>query len=89
MTDTKPAMYYWTKDDLGHEWRILLQGEYEEYEDGNNIVTELEATESYLMTDEKAYPATHTPDVIQDFVEALLDDKDTYVDIQRAYEGEK
>jgi hypothetical protein len=41
------------------------------------------------MTDEKAYPATHVPDVIQDFVETLLDDKDTYVDIQRAYEGEK
>jgi hypothetical protein len=89
MTDTKPAMYYWTKDDLGHEWRILLQGEYEEYEDGNNIVSELEATEYYLMTDEKAYPATNVPDVIVDFVEMLLDDKDTYVDIQREYEGGK
>ena len=89
MSDTKPSMYYLTKDDLGHEWRILLQGEYEEYADGNNIVSELEAIEYYLMTDEKAYPATHVPDVIAEFVEMLLDDKDTYVDIQKAYEGEK
>jgi len=89
MNDTKPKMYYWTKDSLGHEWRILLQGEYEEYPDGNNIVSDLEAIEYYLLTDDKAYPPTHVPDVISEFVEMLLDDKDTYVDVQRAYEEEK
>jgi hypothetical protein len=81
-------MYYWTKDDLDHEWRILIAGEYERYPDGNNIVADLEAVEYYLMTDSKAYPSTHVPDVILEFVEALLDDKDTYLDIQRGYEEE-
>lgn len=81
-------MYYWTKDNLDHEWRILLVGEYEKYEDGNNIVSELDVAEYWLVTDEKAYPETHVPDEISGFVEMLLDDKDTYIDIQREYEKE-
>jgi len=84
----KPHMYYWTKDNLDHEWRILLVGEYEKYEDGNNIVSELDVAEYWLVTDEKAYPETHVPDEISGFVEMLLDDKDTYIDIQREYEKE-
>jgi len=84
----KPHMYYWTKDNLDHEWRILLVGEYEKYEDGNNIVSELDVAEYWLVTDEKAYPETHVPDEISAFVDSLLDDKDTYIDIQREYEKE-
>jgi hypothetical protein len=88
MTMNKPHMYYWTEDDLGHQWRILIQGEYESYPDGNNIVADLEAVEYFLMTDEKAYPETNVPDEITGFVESLLDDKDTYLDIQSGYEEE-
>ena len=31
----KPSMYYWTTDSFNREWRLLVEGEYEEYEDGN------------------------------------------------------
>ena len=81
-------MYYWIKDNLDHEWRVLLVGEYEKYEDGNNIVSELDVAEYWLVTDEKAYPETNVPDEIRAFVDSLLDDKDTYIDIQREYEKE-
>ena len=83
-----PHMYYWTKDDRGHEWRILLVGQYENYEDGNNIVSELYAAEYYSLTDEKTYPEEGVPDEISGFADSLLDDKDTYLDIQREYEAE-
>ena len=84
----KPHMYYWTKDSLDHEWRVLLVGDYETFEDGDAIVSELNATEYWLVTDEKTYPETHVPDEIRAFVDSLLDDKDTYIDIQREYEKE-
>jgi len=81
-------MYYWIKDNLDHEWRILLVGIYEEYEDGNNIVSELDVAEYYLMTDNEIYPPSRVPDEIVGFAETLMDDKDTYLDIQREYEKE-
>lgn len=84
----KPHMYYWTKDSLDHEWRILLVGDYETFEDGDAIVSELEVSEYWLVTDEKAYPETHVPDEIRAFADSLLDEKDTYIDIQREYEKE-
>lgn len=82
-----PQMYYWTKDNTGREWRVLLVGTYEEYEDGNNIVADLYAAEYWLVTEEKKYPEIHVPEEIRAFVDSLLDSKDTYLDIQRAYEG--
>ena len=84
----KPYMYYWTKDDLDHEWRILIAGDYESYPDGDSIVVDLTAVEYYLMTDSKAYPEANVPDEITAFVEALLDDKDTYLEIQKSYEDD-
>lgn len=83
-----PHMYYWTKDSLDHEWRVLLVGDYESFEDGDAIVSELEVSEYWLMSDEKAYPEEKVPDEIRAFVESLLDNKDTYIDIQREYEKE-
>ena len=83
---TNPHMYYWAKDSIGREWRILLVGIYEEYEDGNNIVADLDVDEYYLMTNNEIYPLSRVPEEISGFVEALLDDKDTYLDIQREYE---
>lgn len=88
MTTTNPHMYYWTKDNLDHEWRVLLVGEYEEYEDGNNIVSELEVSEYYLMTDAKAYPEANVPDEIVGFAETLMDDPNTYLEIRAGYESE-
>jgi hypothetical protein len=79
-----PHMYYWTKDELDREWRILLVGIYEKYEDGNNIVSELDVAEYWL--EGEIYPPSRVPNEIRAFVEMLLDDKDTYTDIQREYE---
>ena len=80
-----PHMYYWTKDELGREWRILLVGIYEKYEDGNNIVSELDVAEYWLAG--TIYTPTDVPDEISGFVEMLIDDHDTYKDIQREYEA--
>jgi hypothetical protein len=81
-----PHMYYWTKDELDREWRILLVGIYEKYEDGNNIVSELDVAEYWL--EGEIYNPADVPDEISGFAESLLDDKDTYLDIQREYEAE-
>jgi len=80
----KPHMYYWVKDELDREWRVLIQGEYEKFEDGNNIVADLEVSEYWL--EGKIYQESDVPDEISGFVESLLDDVDTYKDIQREYE---
>ena len=80
-----PHMYYWTKDSLDHEWRILLVGDYETFEDGDAIVSELDVAEYWL--EGKIYTPTDVPDEITGFVDSLLDDKDTYIDIQREYEA--
>lgn len=79
-------MYYWTKDELDREWRVLLVGIYEKFEDGTAIVSELDVVEYYL--EGKIYTPTDVPDEISGFVESLLDDVDTYKDIQREYEAE-
>lgn len=84
-----PHMYYWIKDDNGREWRLLLVGDYEKYEDGNNIVSELYVAEYWLCEGEGiAIGENAAPIEIRAFGEALLDNKDTYLDIQREYEAE-
>lgn len=82
----KPHMYYWTKDEADREWRILLVGEYESYPDGNNIVADLYVAEYYYNG--KIYSEELVPDEISGFADSLLDDVDTYKDIQREYEAE-
>jgi hypothetical protein len=82
----KPHMYYWNKDEADREWRILLAGEYEKYEDGNNIVADLEVMEYYYNG--KTYSEELVPEEIVSFAEMLLDDKDTYKEIQNEYEKE-
>jgi DNA-binding ferritin-like protein (Dps family) len=79
-------MYYWVKDELDREWRVLLVGIYEKFEDGTAIVSELDVVEYYL--EGKIYTPADVPDEITGFVDSLLDDKDTYIDIQREYEKE-
>jgi hypothetical protein len=86
-------MYYWTKDEVGTEWEILLVGDYEMFEDGDAIVSELEVKHYAKITiDEgikiKTYidNPEYVPDEIVGFAEVLMDDKDTYLDIQKDYE---
>jgi len=81
----RPHMYYWVKDELGREWRLLIEGDYESYPDGNNIVSELEITEYYLKG--KIYNEASVPEEISAFGESLVEDVDTYKDIQREYEA--
>ena len=80
----KPHMYYWVNDELGREWEILLEGEYEEYPDGNNIVADLEIVRYRL--NKVVMLDGSIPQEIVDFAEMLLDSSDTYTDIQREYE---
>ena len=47
----KPSMYYWTTDSFNREWRLLVEGEYEAYEDGNNIIADLEVVEYWSEGD--------------------------------------
>jgi hypothetical protein len=82
--ETKPHMYYWVNDNGGFEWEILLEGVYESYPDGNNIVADLDVahySQNKIITDASLVPAE-----IIAFAEALLDDKDTYLEIQKDYE---
>lgn len=87
----KPHMYYWVKDELSREWRVLVEGEYESYPDGNNIVSDLNAVE-YWLSDENGsresnyYPESDVPPEILGFIESVLDDHKTYTEIQREYE---
>ena len=85
MPNMRPHMYYWVNDELGREWEILLEGEYEEYPDGNNIVADLEVTH-YKMDKVEVPDGTRLPQEVVDFVEMLFDSTDTYTDIQREYE---
>ena len=80
----KPHMYYWTKDELNREWEVLLEGEYEEYPDGNNIVADLDVT--HYKLNKVIVPVGLVPQEVLDFAEMLLDSSDTYTDIQREYE---
>jgi len=77
-------MYYWTKDELNREWEILLEGEYEEYPDGNNIVADLDVT--HYKLNKVIVPVGLVPQEVLDFAEMLLDSTDTYTDIQREWE---
>jgi len=89
----KPHMYYWTKDEVGTEWEILLVGDYEMFEDGDAIVSDLDVKHYAKITiDEGVKIKTYidnpeyVPDEIVGFADTLLDDKDTYLDIQKDYE---
>lgn len=84
MPDTRPHMYYWTKDELNREWEVLLEGEYEEYPDGNNIVADLDVT--HYKLNKVIVPVGLVPQEVLDFAEMLLDSSDTYTDIQREWE---
>lgn len=81
-----PHLYYFTEDESGQEWRILIAGEYEKFPDGSAIVADLEAIEYRTIL--KVVPEEEVPEEILAFVDSLLDDKDTALDIQRGYEEE-
>jgi hypothetical protein len=81
---TKPHMYYWVNDNGGFEWEILIEGVYETYPDGTSLVQDLAVThysQTKTIIDEDLVPAE-----IIAFAEALLEDTQTYVDIQKDYE---
>jgi len=79
-----PHMYYWVKDDQDREWRVLLVGIYEKYEDGTAIVSELDVAEYWL--EGQIFGQASVPMEIHAFVHSLLDDGDTYTDILKEYE---
>ena len=85
MSETnKPHMYYWVNDERGFEWEILIEGVYETYPDGTSLVQDLDVThysQNKIITDVSLVPAE-----IIAFAEALLEDTQTYVDIQKDYE---
>ena len=84
---TNPHMYYWVKDDNNREWRLLLVGEYERFEDGTAIVSELEVAEYWLCEGSgMAIGENAAPIEIRAFGESLLEDKDTYTEIKKAFE---
>ena len=87
MSETnKPHMQYWVNDEMGFEWEILLEGVYESYPDGTSIVADLDVahySQTKTIIDEDLVPAE-----IIAFAESLLDDKDTYLEIQKDYEEE-
>ena len=85
MSETnKPHMYYWVFDNDGFEWEILIEGVYETYPDGTSLVQDLVVahySQTKTIIDEDLVPAE-----ITEFAEALLEDTQTYVDIQKDYE---
>ena len=90
----RPSMCYWVNDETGTEWEILLVGDYETFDDGDAIVSELEVKHyAKIKTDEAITFKTiitnpeYVPDEITGFADSLMDDKDTYIDIQREYEA--
>lgn len=81
----KPSMYYWTTDSFNREWRLLVEGEYEEYEDGNNIVADLEVVEYWSEGD-----IFKEEDVLYEIVafgESICEARETYIDMVKEYEG--
>ena len=80
----RPHMYYWTKDELNREWEVLLEGDYESYADGGNIVSELDVT--HYKLNKEIVAVDLVPQEVLDFAEMLLDSTDTYTDIQREWE---
>ena len=84
MPNIRPHMYYWVNDELGREWEVLLEGDYESYSDGGNIVSELDVT--HYKLNKVIVPVGLVPQEVVDFAEMLLDSSDTYTDIQREYE---
>lgn len=78
-------MYYWVNDSMNREWEILIQGEYEAYPDGESVVTELEVVYYSLNNDKHSIDLV--PQEIIDFAEMLMESPQTYIDMQRDYEG--
>ena len=80
----KPYMYYWTNDSFNREWRLLVEGRYEEYPDGNNIVSDLEVVEYWSEGD-----IFKEEDVLYEIVafgESICEAREAYIDIQKEYE---
>jgi len=78
-------MYYWTTDSFNREWRLLVEGEYEAYEDGNNIVADLEVVEYWSEGD-----IFKEEDVLYEIVafgESICEARETYIDMVKEYEG--
>jgi len=92
--NTKPHMFYWYEDEEGSKWELLLEGEYEKYEDGNNIVSELYVkyyAKKKTSSEIEVYvliPEQEVPDEVLGFAEMLMDDHKTSLEIQREYESE-
>jgi len=92
--NTKPHMFYWYEDGEGSKWELLLEGEYEAYEDGNNIVSELYVkyyAKKSTSSEIEVYvfiPEQEVPDEVLGFAEMLMDDPNTYLEIRAGYESE-
>lgn len=91
---SKPSMCYWVNDETGTEWEVLLEGDYETFDDGDAIVSELYVKHYAKITIDEGIKVKiyidnflYVPEEIVVFAETLMDDKDTYIDIQREYEA--
>jgi hypothetical protein len=92
---TRPSQCYWVNDEMGIEWRVLIEGDYETYPDGFSQVVDLEVISYTKITvDENILVETvvtnpnYVPQEIVDFAETLCEDTQTYKDVQESYEEE-
>lgn len=80
----QPHAFYSLDDKKGESWEILIEGDYEAYADGNDIVTDLRV--GYYMTKGERVDESRVPAEILDFVEALMEDPNTYTEMVYNYE---
>ena len=89
MTNTKPHMYYWYEEENGTKWELLIEGDYEKYEDGTAGVVDLDVKYYAKVITEGVVSLVHeenVPDEILGFAESLLDSPTTEIEIQQGYE---
>lgn len=82
-----PYMFVWFDSEDGHHYRVLLEGRYEYHEDGNSIVydvlpkgVERDGVNQGTILEEDY------PEDLNNQIEALLEDKDTYMDMLEWHE---
>ena len=83
--DSKPHTYISMDDENGKEWIVHLEGEYEPYPDGMSIVSDL-LPKAYYEGEWHEVDEASVPIQVIELVEAVLDDKDIYLEVCREYE---
>ena len=82
-----PYMFVWFDSEDGHSYRVLLEGRYEYYPNGESIVCDVlpKGVERDGINQESILEKDY-PDDVNGLIEAILEDRQTYLDMLEFHE---